>query len=83
MVWFGGNLEDDVPSAVQCPGRLTGNVFSCCKNNIDVKYQYQDNIKSNSIAVIEESTLSSVMNLKDKHADTRDTASKVKPQIIF
>ena len=46
MVWFGGNLEDDVTSAVQCSGRLTANVLSCCKNNIDVKCQSSnDNIQ--------------------------------------
>ena len=42
MVWFGGNLEDDVTSAVQCSGRLTRNLLSCCENNIDEKCQYKD-----------------------------------------
>ena len=45
MVWFGGNLEDDVTSAVQCSGRLTRNLLSCCENNIDVKCQYKDSSK--------------------------------------
>ena len=44
LVW--PDLKDDVVTAVQCSGRLTHNLFSCYKNNIDVKYQHEDCIEA-------------------------------------